>query len=69
MDVYENARTPSLVVAVTRRPRDATPCCSVCWKSTHWVAGRGHHGEEEQDERVEDEHEHFTRREFWDLSW
>ena len=55
-----SARTPSAVVAVTRRHRDARPCCSVRWQSTHWIARREHHGEDERDERVEDEHEHFN---------
>ena len=49
-DVHQNARTPSAVVAVTRRHRDARPCCSARWKSTHWVAWRKHHSEDERDD-------------------
>ena len=60
MDVHKDVRIPSLVVAAARRLRDARPFCSRRWKSTHWIARRKHHGEDERGERVEDEHEHFN---------
>ena len=69
VDVHQNVRILSLVVAVAIRHRDAWPFCSARWESTHWIARREHHGEGEQDERVEDKHEHATRKRFGDLSW
>ena len=50
VDVHQNARTPSAVLAVARRHRDARPCCSACWESTHWITWREHHGEDERDD-------------------
>ena len=47
VDVYQNVRPPSYLVAVARRCCGARPRCSVGWQSMYWVAPRELHGEDE----------------------